>query len=150
MTLSLGTRVPFTMVLLNAATVNKDGETSVSFALPAGLGDCYVLDLAVWVANTATLATLDGSQGALGRIVDANGLGIDFIGVGPIRSIGATHAAFQITPDAPVLWKEGESLNLKCMELDTNASPTGDWLIYVRVQPTREPTARPARFRLTS
>lgn len=120
-------------------TTDMDGDQNLILALPAGEPPCLVLEIQMDVLTFATMAVTPYEFGAEGFIIDVAGNPVDFLGVGKWYPIAGTLAAesrmaLWLRPDQPALWRVGERLQLLHPELDTNAAPTLDREVYIRVR----------------
>lgn len=130
------------IVVLQATAANEDGDTIMRCSLPAGFGDCVILEIFINTFTFATIATNYFEMCASAAIVGAaDGAFRDFIGATQFRANRGTVAAPTnirtspaIKPDEPVLWKESERVEVQFPELDTNAVPTADVEVYIKVQ----------------
>lgn len=118
---------------------------SESFTVPAGLGDVAILSiLGIASAVDAIPATnlfpagLEATVGSVG-----GGALVDIVGVAAWHRVGdtATAQAFtcHIDPDALALWRQNELLSFRTVEVDSDATPTGDFTAYVKAVRVREP-----------
>lgn len=124
---------------------------SESFSLPPGLGDVALLNLeirghAIDVVSTGVTPVrgvrafiLSGDQAAV----------VDNVGVTPwiLTQDGANalEIGAYLDPDALVLWRQNELLSITSPEMDTDATPTGDFQIFakcVRVRPIEAPAGQ--------
>lgn len=139
-----------TAVLLGDAA-NTDGDTDWLLTVPAGVGDCLVLELAVFgFPAFATLATTPFQFGIFAGIVGVSDTSfVDLIGTamqpGAWSPYAGTVAAptgivsQTLKPDSGVLCKDGERIRILFPEFDTNAAPTADWQVIIKVQRLRVP-----------
>lgn len=133
------------VVLVGSAT-NVDGVIADQYTLPAGLGDVAIMWLEFTAAAIDVAATIT-SVSVLARIVSPDGATtVDIVGNGELRLINQTANALGMTatvdPDALVLWRQDEKLALFTAELDTDATPTADTQLrvkVVRVRPLEAP-----------
>lgn len=142
--------------MLRGTVANLDGVNLLDFTLPAGFGDCLLLEVLVYVDAIDVLGAAGDSEGPRVTLYDAAGAADrDFIGVPRWTTIDDTANALAIgahaVPDEIVFWKAEEALRVYTGELDTDATPTADMIVYCRVQRLRTSgTEISGEFRLTS
>jgi len=139
-------------VLIAGQIANVDGDIAVELSLPPGIGDLAIIEALLDVDSIATLATNIELQAIRWVITNAAGTTVDIIGVTRWGQREATTIAIStyVSPDPLVLWRQGEILNAKFREVDTNLTPTGDLGIVakcVRVRPVPA-SDQPAPLRL--
>lgn len=127
------------IVLIQGGGSNLDGDQALAFELPAGFGDCRLLD--VW-ADVATIATVVANPELLGCTFNILGTPDsshrDIVGVSRWQKTGAARLSTQLYPlQDSVLWLSTESLFVIYPELDSNVSPTGDLTVNARVMRLR-------------
>lgn len=141
--------------ILSVDYANVDNDDTLRDGLPPGFGDCVITEVFVTVKDAATLAAGYESEGPMVQVEISSGV-VDFVGTSRwVQVVGTTAAtqggvAAHIRPDEPVFWHEGEELRVDYPEIDTNATPTADVTILVRVQRLRMPMQLSSEFRLTS
>lgn len=124
--------------VLSADDTNVDGALNTIISLPVGFGDVLVLNAQVQAVNIATLFTI-ADQGVHWQLLDsAAGLARDFLGSSPWLKKGALALTSYIDPDQLVVWRETEQLQLQADEIDTNATPTADVVVLIRVRRLRQ------------
>jgi len=132
-------------VLLSASVADAGGATlSEDILLPAGLGDVAILSVEIRVTSIDALkAAAALPAGARASIISSDAaLTVDVIGSTAflLTADGANALAGSayLDPDALVLWRQSEILRVQTPELDSDATPTGDFSILikaVRVRP---------------
>lgn len=147
-------------VVLSASVADVAGAAlSESFLLPAGLGDVAIMSLHARVDNIDVIATLTNLAAAATIVTPDASTVVERLG--PAKWYETQNAANDLEaqctwdPDALVLWRQGEILNVTSSELDTDATPTADLRIFVkavRVRPiegTQSVRKSDQEFRLT-
>lgn len=138
------------VVVLATSGLNVGSSQSQLHELPPGFGDCLVLEACLTMQTVATPNVGTDLGVAILVVRAATGAydsGIDFVGSG--RAVRAADelvtGVFQavVQPDGPVLLKQDEFLWARWAEFDTNAVPTGDWELLVKVQRLRTPAPAP-------
>lgn len=132
-------------VLLLGSMANLDGQVSDFYALPPGLGDVAILWLEYRIVSIDVLATL-GTLGVRAEIASSNQAAVvDILGDDLFKTVengaNALGIVANIVPDALTLWRQSEWLHIVHPEMDTDATPTGDAALrvkVVRVRPTVE------------
>lgn len=129
--------------ILSADFLNVDGDFDAVVSLPAGFGDCLILNAQVQINTIATMAASFDNRGVHWQILDsAADLARDFLGSSPWYIKGAAELTSFIDADQLVVWRETEQLHLEWAEVDTNVTPTGDAVVLIRVRRLRQ-TAPP-------
>jgi len=132
-------------VTLSSAQANLDNaDNDWTISLPAGFGDCLILEASYRVTSIETFAATNvGLElGIEGSIVDASGVQQDFLGSGRGSTIGINAArgvAVDLKPDQPVRWNQSENLFLRLGEIDVGASDLSDAYVMIRVRRLRTP-----------
>lgn len=124
------------VVLLGSSDDLDGAQMAALKALPAGFGDCRVMEWQAFLGPAATAAT-PTLMGLSLSIVDSNSLRTDFLGAQPFLFVGPSSYTCWRELYAPVLWRATEKMFLEFSELDTNAAPTMDLRLFVRVQRLR-------------
>lgn len=135
-------------VVLQGQITDADGERNDNYILPAGLGDVALMELMVDTGPLATVAPGFDLMGVRATIVGQS-FNNDIIGVERWTKIGASILSLYISPDPLVLWRQTEPLQLQHPEMDTNAAPTGEIVVrvkVVRVRPIESPARGPIRL----
>lgn len=127
--------------LLQAADANIDGAYATAHALPAGFGDCVLLEVEVRVTSIDVIQTNWATSGPRAQLVDASGNAQDvgFSGRWVLQSEAAN--ALQVTatifPDQMQFWRAAEKLRVSFPEIDSDATPTADVNVYAKVRRIR-------------
>lgn len=119
---------------------NVGADVNDTFSLPSGSGEVAIMEIMVLVIDIAT-AVAPENLGIQALIQSAASGAVDFAGMARFSKISATRVGAYISPDPLVIWKENELLQLQYPELDSNASPTDDHVVYVktvRVRPQED------------
>lgn len=123
-------------ILQDTASINIDADQIWFQDLPTDFGDCLLLECQVMVFGIATILASVQTFGPL-IYLDLPGLKVDPVGTAFWVTNQANGVSALVQPDTPVLWKQGEAIIIRFEEIDTNASPTADLEVYVRVQRLR-------------
>lgn len=129
--------------LLIATASNLDGDQGLDFEQPSNFGDCLLEAVRISASSFATVAASLFELGVSFGIVHTLPLDLaDIVGVAEWQLISGTFAAptsatAYVEPMRSVLWRTGESLRIAFAEIDTNASPTVDLTVQVRVNRLR-------------
>lgn len=138
-------------MVFRADDVNVNGDVSDTLALPAGIGDVAIMECLVQGSSIATaVANLELSGAGITVQTAGGGNTVDIVGTEARWSLtSAAAAVLYVSPDPLVLWRQNELLSFTWRELDTNASPTVDYLFLVkcvRVRPIEAPARGPIRL----
>lgn len=128
----------FEEAILNGAVSNVDGDVDAEFQLPAGFGDCALLEASAVVTSIATLVALTNLSGPCFRLLDApagNIVDVAFEGKWTLFKAGAV--VCRASPDQVQFWREQETLRVSFPEIDSNVSPTADLDVVVKVRRLR-------------
>lgn len=143
----------FDETLLVAGVVNIDGDYSDTFALPAGFGDCALLEAYVAVTSIATILASATEYGPTVTMVSPAGAVQDL----PFQDNWVRRltdgVGCRLGPDQVQFWREHDLLQLNFEEIDTNATAAADLGFYVKVRRLRPELNRSAeerQFFLTS
>lgn len=129
--------------LLVGTVANLDGDQGLDFEQPSNFGDCLLESCRISVTPFATVAASLFELGVSFGIVHTLPLDLaDIVGVAKWHLISGTFAAptsatAYVEPMRSVLWRTGESLRIAFAEVDTNAVPTADLTVQVRVNRLR-------------
>jgi hypothetical protein len=116
---------------------NPAGQLDV-LSLPAGFGDCLILEMSVLIDTEAT-QSINADAGAMAWLQDGNpGTLIEQIGSQFAIRGGTTRHHVQITPDSLVLWRSTEVLIVNVCSFDTNVTPTAIARYSIRVRRMRD------------
>lgn len=143
-------------VILRGTAANLDNANLLDFTLPAGFGDCLLLEAYVYVDAIDVLGAAGDNEGVRVTLYDSAGAtDRDIVDCPRWTLIDDTANALAIMahaiPDEIIFWRENERLRLYTGEIDTDATPTADLIVWVRVQQLRGPTSiEDAQFVLTS
>lgn len=120
-------------------------SNTVTLALPAGFGDCLILDWQFYASSVDAILTSTNTYQVLGA--DSFILGLDaavkdFAGTAPLLQTAITGGAYKFAgysnPAQPVLWREvAERFFLDFPPLDQGVGNTTDVRYYVRVKRLR-------------
>lgn len=134
-------------IVIAVTKANIGADVADTLIIPANLGDVALMEMLIYdFAQATAVSTVE--LGAIAFIQSAAGNNVDFVGTAKFHRISATASAAYFQPDPLVLIKSGEVISLSFPELDSNASPTDDMLIsvkLVRVRP-QEVAAAPLRL----
>lgn len=127
-------------VILACTYLNIDGDQANTCALPAGFGDCLVLESMIDIGAIATLRTPNEQQaGARVMLLDPTATAAhDIIGALPFVQTAADRMTAMGGPDQLVLWRAGDLLSVLHPEIDLNVTPTADENVFVRVRRLRQ------------
>jgi len=118
---------------------NVDDDQGLVLELPAGFGDCLILEGCIDVASIATAVALDGAIGCSWVMADtSDSIRRDFLGCEQWYRSGSTRAVTRVSPDPLVVWKATEFIFVTFPELDSNATPTADLKVLVKVRRIRQ------------
>lgn len=143
-------------VVLRTTTSDVDGNQQLDNELPAGFGDCIILNVFVDISGVATSVASPETLGPLVRLISPSGTPTQMIGSEYWRSTSSGAGlgfGAMVDPEQPVFWRAAESLRVQFLEVDTNATPTADASVYVLVRRLRQlgPVPRDTRgLQLTS
>lgn len=122
---------------------------SENISLPAGLGDVAIMSLTVRFTSVdvGPAAASSVPRGVRSMVLSADASTVlDVVGTAPVYLTYdvATTLQYQafIDPDALVLWRQSELVDVAGPEMDSDATPTGDvivWIKCVRVRPIEAP-----------
>lgn len=145
----------FEEACLRWAVANIDGVQSIYLSLPAGFGDCALLECSAQVSTIATMMTNPTLSGPAFGLFDSEGTAIpvdvQFSEKWILVLADGLHA--RAAPDQVQFWQENEMLRILFAEVDTNATPTGDLTVLAKVRrlrPTLTRTPEETHFFLTS
>lgn len=140
------------VLLLGQGPADVGGATLAEFfSLPAGLGDVAIMSCIIRIANVdAGPVAVITPRGVSVRIFSRDAAKvIDLVGVAPwlLASDGANTLEFHayLDPDALVLCRQDELISILSPEIDSDATPTGDLVVYfkcVRVRPIEAPAGQ--------
>lgn len=125
-------------VIVRGSLSNIDGEQANTLALPADLGNVAIMDILLTVSQIDVVLANPELYGVSAFIMSAGGaIPVDFVGSARFQRTQTTANSIEvdahIEPDHLIEWKEGELLYIFWPELDTDATPTADATVYVRV-----------------
>lgn len=127
------------VVLLDSSLTNVDGDTNTTLSLPPGFGDCFVLGAFVRGTAIATMVANPELVGPALRIEAAGNTGhADLLGEGRWNKISATRLLASVVPWGAVYMGGQEVLDVSWAEVDTNAVPTVDFEVMLRVRRLRD------------
>lgn len=120
-------------VWLVATEVNILGADYASTTtLPAGFGDCIILELAMVGTGLGAIAD-PANKGMLWWLDDTASVVQDVLAVSQLYAFSAAGVASVAQPDQARYWKSHERLNISMPDLET-ATTTGDIAIRVLVR----------------
>lgn len=128
------------LVALSVADIN--GDQSLDFELPVGYGDAILLSWLIRVASIATAQASIENYGPSITVIDRTAGSVsDNADVSDVRwrNIGSSAVSAGEQLISAVLWRYTESVRVRFLEVDTNASPTADLTAYFRVRRLRSP-----------
>lgn len=120
-----------------------DGNKDDDLVLPASVGQCEILEVAVLVEVIDVLQATLLTQAVHGIWASMKAIGSaspekDFVGnalwVVHENGVGTARISAVIKPDNPILWTPDYSLRVVFREVDTDATPTAVATYMVRVQ----------------
>lgn len=115
---------------------NIDGDVASTFDLPAGFGDCALMECSIEVNTIATLQTAFDTSGVWFQLLSGGvAQDVGFCGRWQLRE--ADRVCAWAAPDQVQFWKENEALLVGFPEIDTNASPTADMAVFAKVRRLR-------------
>lgn len=121
--------------VLNALEENVDAGVSMTVALPAGFGDCYIIRAGVRVLSIATIMVNPEFFGPLFRLVGTGGSATaDLLDTGRWTRSFTLQLAYTWQPFIAPLWRDGELFQIISDEVDVDVAPTADVDIYLLVQ----------------
>jgi hypothetical protein len=133
---NVGERPAGTSIVYGTATdINND--QALNYELPLGFPDCLILELILQISSIATMMVTPEFHGPVIWVVSTIDGGVrDLLGTERwVRSLTpSTGLVAHLKPDQPALLRRTESLQLVFAEVDTNATPTADLNVYVRVR----------------
>lgn len=129
------------IVTLRGVESNVDGPLATLASLPAGFGDCYLLSASVDCASIATLMTDPEQNGPMTYLGISNQVQDILDSSRWTRKDAALQVTYEL--EVPRLWKDGEVFGVEAAEVDTNAVPTVDVIVLVRVLRRRNVGSRP-------
>lgn len=131
------------IVTLRGVESNVDGPLATLATLPAGFGDCYLLSASVDCASIATLMTDPEQNGPMTYFGISNAVQDILDSSRWTRKDAALQVTYEL--EEPRLWREGEVFGVEAAEVDTNAVPTVDVIVLVRVRRRRNIGGTPGR-----
>jgi len=146
----------FDEAILNGAVSNIDGDVNAEFELPAGFGDCALMEASAVVTSIATLVALTNLAGPTFRLLDGpSGNIVDVAFTRRWNLMLADSVSCRAGPDQVQFWREQETLRVSFPEIDSNAVPTADLNVAVKVRRLRPllndaPDPQDQHFFLTS
>lgn len=135
---ALSPRAAEQWVLDDSSLANIDGDIATGINMPASFGDCLLLDAMVTVSNIATMRAAPMDAGVRLTIQTPAGTIIDYIGVARWHQVGATRLCAYFDPMQIRYIRAEEQIAIFFEEVDTNATPTADLAIHLRVRRIRE------------
>lgn len=134
------------IVLLEASSAAAAAEADVAdnFAMPAGLGDCALMEVLVRVFSIGTpiVDAVELARGIFMHVVSQSGAVVDIIGAERWFRTSATAFAAYLSPDPLVLIRMNEVVQVSFPEMDTGAAGTVVYRVnfkVVRVKPVDSP-----------
>lgn len=116
-----------------------DGDQAKALTLPSGFGDCAILHVGVWVAAVATMRANPEIAGpSLILLTPGATANLDPVGEARWVQFSATAVQASVEPYRPVYWQQQEELGMYFAEVDTNATPTADLRVFIRVRRLRD------------
>lgn len=123
-------------------TAGEDITSAVS--LPAGFGDCLLLEAMLWYGFLSTRATSTNEfqiPGSVLYVVDASSALVDMVATGQFVTTGSAAAdngrgAVHYKPDQPVMWHEVERMFFELFDVVT-AGTVSDIRFWFRVRRLR-------------
>jgi len=140
-------------IVIIATKTDIDAVQADEILLPAGLGDVAIMciDVRIQTIDVLTTTTPLGVHAYITAGDNSGGV-LDIAGVGEflVTQNGANALALGafIDPDALVLWRQHERLQLVYGEIDTDATPTADLRARIRAVRVRPQEGAPAPLRL--
>lgn len=139
------------VILTGSTTTDTAGADAADlYVVPHAVGDVALMELDILMQNPATLVANPELLGVRADVLSAAGSKIvDLIGVSRWSRITVNQLAAYFSPDPLVLIRAGEAIRIITPELDTNAAPTGDFLLTAkcsRVRPQEPVDTGPIRL----
>lgn len=120
--------------MLQASVTDLNGDLDQDYTLPAGFGDCAIMEIYVRAEGFATLITTPELVGVGARVLTTNSSAVvDIIGVSRWTRTGGALLAAYLSPDPLVLWRQNEVVRLQSWELDSDGAPTIDVHAHFKV-----------------
>lgn len=132
-------------VVLSAAASNLDNTGNTwTITLPAGFGDCLLLEAQFYQSGIVTLQAAALAQniqlGPSGWVIDQADITRDFIDTVPwllLTLATPYYIACRMAPDQPVLVRAVERLFFYLPAMDTDAGDASDISVFLRVKRLR-------------
>lgn len=127
-------------VTLRATKADLNGDQGEFFTLPSGFGDCLIIDASVKITAIATFMANPELAGPFIQLFDSEAAASPRDIAFSKRWIryNATALGAYLTPDQLQMWKGDEAIRLDFMEVDTNAAPTADLELMIKVRRIRQ------------
>lgn len=124
---------PAGQVIFLASAVNIDNDQALQNAMPVGTGAVMVLEVIVDITSIATMMTTPELYGPYVRSRSSDATTIrDFIGIERWTRVNTDQLCVRVAGDQPLYLDQGDLLEVRFEEVDTNASPTADINIFAR------------------
>lgn len=124
---------PAGQVIFLASAVNIDGDQALQNAMPSGTGPVLVLEVIVDISGIATMMTTPELHGPYVRSRSSDATTIrDFMGIEPWIRVNVDQLCARVHGDQPLYLDQGDLLEVRFEEVDTNASPGADINIFAR------------------
>lgn len=116
---------------------NVDGDQALTFTLPPGFGDCALMECSASVATIATVVANPELLGVTFQLTSPEDVPQDIVFNGRWVKRRVDQLSVWAAPDQVQFWREHEELKMLFAEIDTNATPTADVVVYIKVKRLR-------------